>query len=414
MTQPDRTNILKQSLFNVYEALGGSAALPPTDKLAHRLMLTIERRLATLEWLIDSRSKGHVKQRARRVLWWALAEILHMSGVPAPVVVDAATDFVKKHHSASEAGFVNAFLRSLLRDMDANGADSLIAKAPPFVRFNLPIQLWKRWTAHFGVPETEHLANLLMGHAQTYLRHRLWPVDTEPLTDGLIKSPAPDWAPDAELYTPAPSIKSLDSIMTSAQGRFYIQDPATLLAPALLAPKPGEEVADLCCAPGGKAGILAEMMQGQGRLLCADANPARLPRTKLNLAPFNNIVFDCINAATDSFNHACFDAILLDVPCSNTGVIRRKPDVRWSFSDAKLNELTTLQKAILNNAAKALRPGGRLVYSTCSIEPEENTAQIRNFLEDNPDFTLSSSRLIMPSTDNDGAFAALLLKTPHP
>ena len=156
--------------------------------------------------------------------------------------------------------------------------------------------------------------------------------------------------------------------------RFYIQDPSTLLAPMLLAPQPGETIADLCAAPGGKSLILAEMLNGAGKLLCRDRSPERLKSIQENLRLWNNVQIEEGDAAADALPKHAWDAILLDVPCSNTGVIRRRPDVRWHFSLNKLQELVALQQRILENCADAVRPGGRIIYSTCSLEEEENLA----------------------------------------
>ena len=191
---------------------------------------------------------------------------------------------------------------------------------------------------------------------------------------------------------------------------FYIQDPSTLLAPALLQAQPGESVADLCAAPGGKAILLAEALRGQGALHCFDRAAAKLDRLRSNLAAFHNVTVAEADAATAVLPAASMDAVLLDVPCTNTGVIRRRPDVRWSFSNAKLQELAALQKAILNAAAQAVKPGGRLVYSTCSLEPEENHLQVEAFLASHPEFNCRAQRLIVPTLAHDGAFAALLIK----
>ena len=158
---------------------------------------------------------------------------------------------------------------------------------------------------------------------------------------------------------------------------FYIQDPGPVGAgPAVPF---GEQVADLCCAPGGKALLLAEALRGQGRLHCFDRAEAKLSRVRENLAGFANVSIAVGDATKPQLPSASLDALMLDVPCSNSGVIRRRPDVRWAFSEASLRELTALQAQILRAGAALLKPGGRLVYSTCSIENEENQAQVRAF-----------------------------------
>ena len=402
-----KPNILKESLESVFNALG-EQNLPHHDKLAHNLLLTIERKKDALDWLIAKRSTK-VRGRTVKVLYWALAEILYMSGVPAPAVVDAAVDFVKRRHSVSEASFVNAFLRNLLRDIESSRTQNLFADAPRHVFHGLPELLWKRWCDNFGTETAEKLAAVLQRPAKVVLRRKSWPPRTTAIPDTLIPFPAPEWATWAELYTPAPSLTSLDSIMGDSSD-FYIQDSATLLAPTLLAPRAEEDVADLCAAPGGKSLVLGEMMKGSGHLLCADRAQSKLQRLSQNLSEIPNAEIKCIDASLPLPAEMKFDAILLDVPCSNSGVIRRRPDVRSAFTKERISELVELQGLILENAANSLKPSGRIVYSTCSIEPEENDLQVKRFLERHADFRLIESRTILPTIDNDGAFAALLVR----
>jgi len=228
-------------------------------------------------------------------------------------------------------------------------------------------------------------------------------------------SPLP-WTAGQRLFraqTPADETRWLQSLENNSRPAFYVQDPSTLLAPSLLAPRQGESLADLCSAPGGKALLLAEALNGSGHLLCADRSASRLARVRQNLQAYPETQIVQIDV-TDGKNHlvspASLDGILLDVPCSNTGVIRRAPDVREHFSQSSLSELVRLQGDILRGAAGLVRPGGRLVYSTCSVEPEENSLQIQDFLQDHQDFTLECEQQLLPCPEHDGAYAARLVK----
>ena len=400
---------LAKSLNAILSALETSQDTMPQDKLSHRIMLTLQRRRAGMDWLIDTRSRGKCRLRIRRILWWAMVEMLWMDGVPQAAVVDTTVSFIRHRYSQSEASYVNGLLRGILRDVEANGLDSLFASAPLPVRFELPDFLCKRWVARFGEKEAARIAQCLQLPAHTILRRRKWPVSQDStIPAGLRQVPAPDWAPDAELYEPEGNVQLSDYMGQGTQ--FYIQDIATLLAPSLLAPRPGENIADLCAAPGGKALLLGEMMQGKGTLFCSDKTAAKLPRLKENLSVLPNAVFECHDAATSDFGGRRFDGIMLDVPCSNTGVIRRKPDVRWNLSKESFSGLLELQAAILENVSRALTEHGRLVYSTCSIEDEENLGQVKAFLERHKDFRLVQSRTILPDETHDGSFAALLVK----
>ena len=404
---------LSATLSRVFAMLDNiGAANSPSDltdsKLEQNILMTISRHQNAMDWLVDKHATGKVRPRTRKVLRWALAEIVFLSGVPAPHVVDAATSFVKRRHSPQEAGFVNACLRTICAELGNKG--HFFDSAPEHIRYRLPEILWSRWQEHFGKDTAVKIAKTLLQQADTFLRLRDFPPQEAPAEiKGLVLMDSPEWMSNAKIYKlDRQSHKSIADVFTS-KARFYIQDPATLLAPSLLAPRPGEVVADLCAAPGGKSVLLAEAMKDMGILYAYDIAESKLERLKENLKGFS-----CVSVAqqdaTQFKSAAPLDAILLDVPCSNTGVLKRKPDAKWSFDLKKLSELAVIQSKILHQASQALKPNGRLVYSTCSIEPEENDLQIEDFLSSHSDFTLVKKQLILPDDNHDGAFAALLQK----
>jgi 16S rRNA (cytosine967-C5)-methyltransferase len=179
----------------------------------------------------------------------------------------------------------------------------------------------------------------------------------------------------------------------------------------LLDPKPGERILDACAAPGGKAFLIAAALGSAEGLLCTDSNEKRLPRLEENLERLHAgkaaiAVHDWTQPAPAEW-HDAFDGILLDVPCSNTGVIRRRVDVRWRLQAPDIGKIAVTQRKILENALACLKPGGRIVYSTCSIERDENLGLVEAFLADHPELTLHSTRDALPFRDQtDGAFAA--------
>ncbi len=403
-----KNNIMEQSLVDVVEALDGGVQPSPSDKLLHNLLLCIYRHALSIDWLIEARRTGRVKRRTRNLLAWAMAEMLWMDGVAPEAVTDVVVGYAKKRHSSSEGAFVNAFLRRLLEDYRKVGIDGLLKEAPPNVRSEIPDLLWKRWLKQYGTEESARIADVLQMSAQTILRLRNWPPQELVVPDWLVPVETPAWAPWAVLFTPQDAKNGLDEVMGVERCPFYIQDMATLLAPTMLSPQEGESVADLCAAPGGKSLVLGEMLKGTGRLFCADKSEAKLPRLKRNLWSIPNVEFVALDAGSYAFQEATFDAVLLDVPCSNTGVIRRKPDVREAFTLQRLNEVMEIQRRILDNVAHTVKPGGRLVYSTCSIEADENQLQVQKFLAHHADFTLVREQALLPAPDHDGAYAALL------
>ena len=196
-----------------------------------------------------------------------------------------------------------------------------------------------------------------------------------------------------------------------AEGAFIVQDPATAGAVELLDVAPGQSVLDFCAAPGGKTAQIAWRLAGTGRLVAQEVNPKRLVRLKENLARLRLSSVEAMQTIPQSPNPPIpqFDRVLVDAPCSNTGVLRRRPDARWRWNADHLKQLVALQAQILDAAAPFVAPGGRLVYSTCSNEPEENGEQVAAFLSRHPDFAEVARRKSLPfETGHDGAFACAL------
>ncbi len=357
------------------------------NPLLKHLWFAFQRRRAAFDWILQQSCKK-VNPRVQPVLWWALTECYALQGLPAPVAVSIATEWTKQHRSQREASFVNGVLRNILRSCpDSAALESRLSSAPPAVRLGLPGALYERWRQSFGPQGVEKLALLCQQPAAVTGRRR---GSLATVRCGKVMECC------AENFDPA---------------QFYLQDSSTLLAPLLLNPQPGEAIADLCAAPGGKSLIIAERLQGKGQLTCRDRSPERLKQLHENLDGFPNVSIGACDGAAPDLPPASQDGVLLDVPCSNTGVLRRRPDVRWNFTTAGLRELMATQRAILDGAAGIVRPGGRIVYSTCSIEPDENIQQVQAFLQRHPDFTLAVSRQLLPTEFHDGAYAALLIRS---
>ena len=192
------------------------------------------------------------------------------------------------------------------------------------------------------------------------------------------------------------------------EGHFIVQDRSAISASKLLAPKPNEKILDLCAAPGTKTTHLAELMNNQGSVIASDDDPVRLPRIHQNC---ERLGIDIVNAClVNELEETDFDAALIDVPCSNTGVLGKRPEVRWRLKSEELSELSETQLMLVDSAARHIKPGGRMVYSTCSIEPEENDDVVSRFLEANDDWTLAEKVSHFPGKPGDGAFQALLVR----
>jgi len=380
--------------------------------------------------LVDSPDRGFIMDlvygtvRSRRTLEWALAQlmkrppggeteaalllgayqVLFMEEVPAYAAVHATVEAAKVA-SGRAAGLVNGVLRNLLRKK----AELLegLAKQPLGVRVSHPDALLTRWIARYGAADAEALCAWNNTPSQTIVA----PLSAQAFSNLQNASLTPHPAMP-EKYLIVPHGMRVDALPGFAEGDFIVQDPATLAAVDLLNVQPGLTVLDACAAPGGKTVQIAARMNKQGRLIAMDLHEDRLRilRSTLSRIPCEGVepvVGDATQPLPESWPR--FDRILLDAPCSNTGVLRRRPDARWRFTTQRVKRLCATQRAMLTNLLRHLAPGGRLVYSTCSLEPEENLQLIEQTLA-GTHAHLESSVDRLPFRDGtDGAFAAAIV-----
>ncbi|WDE96177.1 RsmB/NOP family class I SAM-dependent RNA methyltransferase [Lentisphaera profundi] len=361
-------------------------------KRASQLCLCVFRKKQTLEKIIAKLSPKRPRGRVMHLLLPSMAAMLYMDKITPQGFADSAVETAKKILSKHEANFLNSFFHKLVDQREE------------FLRetqtdLNLGTELENHWRKKFKSEQVTDFAEILGLEAE--LNCRLINYDPPEYL-----SPVNDLAWDS----PFTFYKIHDAskfISQTPQENFYIQDPATSLCISLLNPQKNEIIADLCSAPGGKTLMIAQLLEDTGQVFASDISEKRLEKLRENLAHQKNVTVQCLDARESEWTNK-FDAILLDVPCSNTGVLRRKPDARWSFSSKKMNELIKLQNEILVQASKMLKPGGRICYSTCSIEDEENSLQVKQFLDQHPQFELSESKQLYPCAQHDGAFAAVL------
>lgn len=301
---------------------------------------------------------------------------------------------------------VNAVLRKAIAEKDQVLAE--LEKAPAFIKHSHPEFLWRKWETQRGREEAERLCEWNNQPAKIYFRANRLRVTPGELLGSF---------PGARLVPGHEDCLEIDRLPLSwiASGVAYVQDPSTLTACDLLAPKPGENVLDACAAPGGKAGYLAQLMSNQGSLAVCDYDKLRLARLEQNLCRLGVInatafLIDWLHPPAP-FTPASFDAILVDVPCTNTGVIRRRSDVRWRLTPHDFQRMQRLQTRIIEAVLPYLKSGGRIVYSTCSIDPEENEQVVDFATKHFPELELVSITSVLPTRDElDGAFAALIRK----
>lgn len=363
------------------------------------VVLGIVRLYGALTWIRDRRVQQRPRPAVDACILVGLYQLLFMDDVQEYAAVNETVEAAKIAGGEKAANFVNAVLRRA--QADKRQIFQALEKQPPATRFSHPRLLIDRWTKQFGDAAMARLCEWNNRRADVVVRtNKKLSIEGQPHP----------FAPGRFLILPRGV--SVTDVPGFAEGSFYVQDPSTSVAPELLDAKPGETILDACAAPGGKTLQIAEMMKGQGTLIAMDPAADRLKPLRENIA---RLKWDFIQVVegdvTKQRTATRFDAILLDVPCTNTGVIRRRPDVRWRFSPERLRAACDKQAAILDAAAGRLADGGRIVYSTCSLELEENEGQIDRWLARHPQFRLADSRrLFPPESGTDGAFAALLVR----
>ena len=378
--------------------------LQPSDRgLLTELFYGVLRHLRQLDFLIAQLREGALDERTRNLLRAGLYQIFHLR-VPAHAAVNETVSM-----AGPTRGLVNAVLRRALREQE--GLSQRLAVQPRAVRESHPDFLVERWTAQFGADSAEALCRLNNTPSENFFRVNTLKTSLEKLLE---------LQPEAFVQDAARGVLKLRRIPAEwlDAGWGYVQDPSTLLAPDLLDPQPGERVLDACAAPGGKSTYLAQKMGGRGRVVACDLYDSRIRRLKENVARLGTISvrvhlldFLLVPEAGSPLLEAPFDRILLDVPCSNTGVIRRRVDVRWRLTEEDFLRMPVQQFALVRRAVPLLRPGGVLVYSTCSLEHEENAAVVEQIAREVPELALEEVRTSLPFLDAvDGSFAARFRK----
>lgn len=384
----------------------GLKALSDRDRaLMRRLVATILRRLGTLEGLLArllDRGVPTDAPRAKSALLIGAAQILWMD-VPDHAAVDLSVRLVQSDRRAAKyAGLVNAVLRRCAREGQPL-VEELSGGTP-----DVPQWLLARWSAHYG-SETAHAIAQAISH--------------EPSLDLTVKSDPAHWA--ARLHgevLPTGTVRTLlqgsvRMLPGFAEGEWWVQDAAAALPVRLFGDLEGKAVADLCAAPGGKT---AQLVSAGARVSAIDRSPARVARLRENLARLSLEAETGVADAAEWRDDATteFDAVLIDAPCASTGTIRRHPDVAWLKQESDIGALAAVQHRLLTKAVSLLRPGGTLVYCTCSLEPEEGEQAIVSLLDAepsmrrqpiNPAEVAGLSEIVTP----DGALRTLPCHLPH-
>ena len=380
-------------------------------KRCSSLVFSYFRNKSIIDYMVNNSAKKLTK-KIRRLLVIGTTLIHFQEALHTPVIVDVIVEIAKNKFGRTKGNFVNAVMRTISRYDLAE----IKEKAPKHVLYNLPKFYYTQLLKNYSVNEVIELSKIYHEIPALTLRTK------ETLNDETLKElelnsiKLPDWSKNTNFYK-VNNAQKLFSSEFLKEGRGYIQDPSTVMAVSLLDLKGDEKIIDLCAAPGGKSIFIAEQLTDKGSLIACDRSERRLKYLKQNFETRNfKHTICCLNLLKNENNcpeidNESFDVVIIDVPCSNTGVIRHRPDAIWRLSNKSIAKVIELQNSILKAAAKLVKKGGILLYSTCSIEKDENHNLIKNFIDNNQETWQFETELqILPNFDYDGAYGAIVRK----
>lgn len=382
------------------------------------------RSLNTLDWVLAQFIKKPLTSQTaaiRNILRLGVYQLMFMDRVPPSAACNEGAELARRHGHLGSIKFVNGVLRNVARRIKEIKFPGIEQNPVAHIslRYSHPAWLVERWLKDFGLEETILLCRTNNEPAPNTVRTNTLKITREGLTarltgDGLTVHET-TYAPEGLKIA---GFLSLNSLAAFQEGLFQVQDESSMLAGRALMPFPGACVLDACSAPGGKATHLAQLMDNRGEIISVDIHPHKLKLIKENCERLGiGIVRRFTGDAGElpEILHGRADFVLIDAPCTGLGVLRRRPDSRWRKDPDQISDIVKLQAGILTSAARCLRAGGVLVYSTCTINHEENLGQVENFLDRHPDFMLEDLSQFLPlSLDLKGTMAdGYLQLLPH-
>lgn len=423
----DRTDAYLDKLINS-ELRSGE--LSDQDKgLLNELVTGVIRWQIKLDWVLNGFYRGNFPKadvNVKNAMRVALYQLMFLERIPHHAAVNEAVEFVKRLRGDRYAGVVNGVLRNIVRHLhEIRYPDRNEALAHHLsVVHSHPIWMVKRWLERYGEEQTEKL--LIANNQKPPLTIRINKIKIQPAEFiTMLEKEGIEFIPSAYLdyYVILQGAGNLAQLDLFRKGYFSIQDESAGLVGKLLDPQPHERIIDLCSGPGGKSMHLAEMMNNTGEVISVEKYPSRASLVESAAERLGLTNIKIIAEDATQFDTAIADRVLVDVPCSGLGVLRKKPDIKLKREASDIQKLTEVQYRLLEKAASLTKPGGVLVYSTCTIEPEENEAIVQRFLESKKHFTLDdpssfvSKSFVTPRRtvetyphlhNMDGSFAARL------
>ncbi|ACL75884.1 16S rRNA (cytosine(967)-C(5))-methyltransferase RsmB [Ruminiclostridium cellulolyticum] len=362
--------------------------------------------LLQIDYVLGKYSSVKLKKLSpwiKNILRLGIYQLLHTDRIPVSAACNTGVELAKRYGHQASSRFVNAVLRNIAKSKNnipyPDKSDNVNYLS---ILYSHPVWMVEKWIELYGTEFTEELLKSNNQVPDFIIRTNTLKTDRVTLLDMLHKegiSAEPGRYIEEAVILKSPS--SITNLEVFKNGYFQVQDESSMLAAKILDPKEGETVIDVCSAPGGKATHMAQLMNNKGTIIARDVYQHKL---KLIEQSCCRLGIDIIK--TEIHDACCLDEtftgkadrVLIDAPCSGLGIIRKKPDIKYSRTEKELREITGLQREILKNSSKYLKPGGYLLYSTCTIQQEENLDIVSDFLEDNPDFRLTGFQELMPPT----------------
>lgn len=425
----DRTDAyLERMLDNEMKSMEMSG---PDKALLYEIVHGVVRWQGRLDWILNGFYKGTFSKaipNLKNALRVALYQILFLDRVPDYAAVNEVVEFVKKLQGQKPADLVNAVLRNIIRSKNAirypDPGEDLIGYLAAY--YSHPSWMVKRYIERFGREDTEKL--LASNNEKPYLTLRINALKTKPDEfKALLESVGLKYRQGAYLpeFFKLMNLTNITAWDYYTKGYFNIQDESAGLACRLLDVQEGQRVLDMCAAPGGKTAYIAALMHSRGEVVAIDRFESRLKLLQKNMTRLSVDCVRIVEADALEYKSLPFDRVLVDAPCSGSGTLSKKPDIKWKKDLFDIRNLNILQSKLLAKAASLVKVGGVIVYSTCSIEPEENFEIVKKFLDENPNFKFETAKDKFPEDiidehgciqtlphihKTDGAFAARLVR----
>lgn len=408
------SNLLLDGLIKKHALTGRDAAF------ASALVYGVLERRLTIDYILRAhcaRPLEALSPAVLAILRTGVYQLCYMDGVEDYAAVSESVALTRQFGAGKASGFVNGVLRSLLRaDKQIPPPDQKAGRAERLaVEYSCPAWLIGVWLKAYGEEATLRMLAASLGKPPLFLRANTLRTTGEQLVQALA-----DEGVTARCGADFPACITMESggapekLAAFKAGLFHVQDLASQMCAAAVGAQPGERVLDVCAAPGGKSFTIAQMMGNEGELITRDLRDSR---TRLIAGGAGRLGLTCIHASNGDASRldeslGLFDRVLCDVPCSGFGIIRRKPEVKYKSAESVQN-LPEIQYKILKTSSQYLKPGGTLVYSTCTLMPAENEQVVARFLAESPAFSLAEQKTATGEQQSDGFFFSVLRKVPE-